>query len=520
MKRAVVAAAIIALIACTRTPPPPPLAAVVLPDLSRTEKSVQDQINASYQLVQSKKTDANVYGELGKVLFAAEFLEAAETCFLDAQALAPTDARWPYYLGHLYKLRGEAGKSVNAFERALVLQPNDVATLVWLGNEYLENDRADAAQPVFQKALSLQPRSAAAYSGLGRAALARRDYASAVTQLEHALELSPKASAVEYPLGLAYRGLGQIDNAETHLRQRGDKEAVPIDAWMDDLRATLHSAVAYENRGMRALDNGDYAAAVNDFRKGVAFAPDNPSLRHELATALYMSGNTQDAFDEFTEITKRSPEFAKGHYSLGMLLVSQGRLADAVEQFTSAVKADPNYPGAELQLAEALRRSGRAADALPHYSHVIAIDPHAAEARLGYAMALARLKRYGDARQTLIDATQAQPDQPALVQALARLLAAAPDDGVRDGRRAAAIVQTLMKKPHDVDLYEVMAMACAEIGLYDQAVQWQRGAIDGAGRSGRPDLASRMTENLKLFENHMPSRTPWKNDESALAGVK
>src|SRR5262249_33525877 len=136
MRRAVIAA-VVALIACTRTSTPP-LTAVALPDLSQTEKSVQDQINGSYQSLQSKKTDPNAYGELGKVLFAAEFLEPAEACFLDAQALAPTDARWPYYLGHLYKLRGEADKSVKAFERAMALQPNDVATLVWLGNEYLE----------------------------------------------------------------------------------------------------------------------------------------------------------------------------------------------------------------------------------------------------------------------------------------------------------------------------------------------------------------------------------------------
>jgi len=519
MKRAVVAG-IVALAACARTPPPPPLAPVVLPELSQTERSVQDQINAGYQLLQSKKDDANAYGELGKVLFAAEFLGSAETSFLDAQALAPTDARWPYYLGHLYKLRGEADKSVKAFERALALRPSDVATLVWLGNEYLEIDRSDAAQSVFEKALSLQPQSAAALSGLGRAALARKDYASAVTHLEHALELSPKASAVQYPLALAYRGLGQTDKAELHVQQRGDKEAVPVDPWMDDLRSTLHSPVAYENRGMRALDNGDYAAAVNDLRRALEFAPDNPALRHELATALYVSGHTQEAFNEFTEITRRSPEFAKAHYSLGMLFAARGAFSDAVEQFSAAVKAEPNYAGAELQLAEALRRSGRAADALAHYSRVIALDPHDTAGRLGYAMALVHLRRYRDARDTLLDATKALPDQPALTQALARLLAAAADERVRDGRHAADLVQALMKKPHDVDVYEAMAMALAEMGLFDRAVEWQRGAIAAAGRSGRPDLAGRMAANLHLFENHTPSRTPWRDDDSALAGVK
>src|SRR5262249_12114149 len=155
-----------------------------------------------------------------------------------------------------------------------------------LGNEYLEDDRPDAAAPVFNKALSLQPRSAAAYSGLGRAALAKKNYPDAIAHLEHALELSPKASALEYPLGLAYRGLGKTDVAEAHLKQRGDKEAVPVDPWMDDLRAMVHSAVAFENRGLRALDSADYVAAERDFRQALVFAPDNPALRHELGTAL------------------------------------------------------------------------------------------------------------------------------------------------------------------------------------------------------------------------------------------
>src|SRR5579864_8220542 len=112
MKRAIAALAVV-LFACTRTPP---LQQLTLPDLSRVEPSVRAQINASYHALQSKKSDANAYGETGQLLLAAEYPDAAETCFLDAQALAPMDARWPYYLGHLYKTRGDGAKSVAAFE--------------------------------------------------------------------------------------------------------------------------------------------------------------------------------------------------------------------------------------------------------------------------------------------------------------------------------------------------------------------------------------------------------------------
>jgi tetratricopeptide (TPR) repeat protein len=497
------------------------LKTISLPDLSLMEPQVQRQIQDQYAALTSKSGSAATpqdelaaeYGAMGKLLLSAESLGAAETCLQNAQTLAPGEPRWPYYLGHLHKARAETEKSVAAFARALELQPADVATLVWLGNAYLDEDRAELAEPVFTKALSIQPQSGAAMSGLGRAALARRDYAEAVRKLEAALALSPQASAIEYPLSLGYRGLGDAGKADAHLRRRGDKEPIPIDPWMDEVRGLLHSVVASEKRGLRALDGGDYRAAIESLRQGLIYAPDNTALRHELGTALYLSGDAKGALNEFTEITRRSPGFAKAHYSLGMLLASQGRVGDAVERFAAAVKADPDYPAAEFQLAEALRRTGRTAESLSHYTHVIKADPKTAEVRIGYAMALGRLGRYLEARRALTDAMQAIPDQPSLGQALARVLAAAPNDRVRDGRQAVAITQALMQKPHSVDLYEAVAMSLAELGQYDQAVQWQRGAIAAAMKEGHAELGDAMAANLRLYESHMPCRTPWRNDQ-------
>ena len=81
--------------------------------------------------------------------------------------------------------------------------------------------------------------------------------------------------------------------------------------------------------------------------------------------------------------------------------------------------------------------------------------------------------------------------------------------GVRD-----AITQALMKQPHGVDLYETMAMTLAELGQYDQAIQWQRGAIDAAMKQGHADLAGRMAANLTLYERRTPCRAPWRDDDA------
>ena len=266
----------------------------------------------------------------------------------------------------------------------------------------------------------------AAQVGLGRAALARRDYARAADSLEQALSIDPRATMAHYPLALAYRGMGNLERAEAHLRQRGAVEIGPPDPLMQALTGLLHSAVAYENSGIRALDGGDWASAVEAFRKGLELAPDSASLHQRLGTALSLSGDPQGALEQLQEAVRRNPAYAPAQYSLGVLLASAGRQADAIEQFSAAVRTDPGYVEARLQLAELLQRTGRPDASLPHYAQVIASDPRAAAARFGYAMALIRLNRFAEARERLTEGMKLHPEHPEFGQALERLKGA-PD---------------------------------------------------------------------------------------------
>jgi tetratricopeptide (TPR) repeat protein len=496
--------------------------AVSLPDLFGAVKSVASQLNERYADLASKIDDpaitkvdlADAYGEMGKLLMAAGYRESAEPCFLDAQALAPGEMRWPYYLGHLYRLGGETSKSTMSFERALELRPDAEATLVWLGGAYLDQGRPDAAEPLFTKALSLKPRSGAAFFGLGRTALARRDYARAAEYLEQALSTDPKASIIHYRLALAYRGLGRLEEASDQLRQRGDGEVGLSDPLLDELPGTVQSEFAYEHLGIRAFDSRDFAAAAAYFRQALQLAPDSASVRHRLGTTLAVMGDVRGAVTEFQEVLRRSPNFASSHYTLGVLIASTGRYREAIEQFSAAVKSNPSYVEARLQLADALRRSGRPQDSLPQYEQVAALDPRVIEAPLGYAMALAGLKRYQEARDRLIAGMKLYPGRPAFAHALVRLLAAAPDAGVRDGRHAVAIAQDLLSREQpNPDLGEATAMAMAETGRYQEAVTWQHEAMAVAERAGRADLSRRMAENLRLYEHLHPCRRPWRDDD-------
>lgn len=494
---------------------------VALPDLSPIEEPVQLQLRERHELLMQKRQTAGTpaaelsaaFGEMGKLLMAAKQFSLAAPYLLNAYTCAPRDRRWSYYLGHLYMAKGTLAQAAAFFEKALDEAPRDVATLVWLGEVHLAEDRPTVAAPLFARALEAQPRSQAARFGLGRAALAEHDYRAAVEHLEAALALDARAVSIHYPLALAYRGLGDAVNAEMHLRRRGVYEILPADPLMDELRGLLRSAIAYEIRGSRALNNGDWRTAIAEFREGLALEPSNPALRHKLGTALYMSGNLHEAREAFEQVVRTSPEYARAHYSLGVLLESEGRYQQAMQRFSAALAREPDYVEARVRLAELLQRSGRLKEALTEFEHVLTIDPRLSDALFGHAMTLVRLRRYQAAGDELREAVRRRPDEPLLAHALARLLAAAPDDRVRDGREALAVMQALSEQERRLDLGESMAMTLAELRQYNEAAAWQRGAIAAARQAGNTALAERMAASLRLYEAGRPARTPWRDEE-------
>ncbi len=501
----------------TSEPKPAAVRTVVLPDLMGMAAPVQEQLREQFEKLSRIEADtaaapdarAAAYGELGKLLLAIESFGNAETCFLNTLALDSADPRWVYYLAHVYRLMGESQHAARYFERTLQVRPDDVAALVWLGNSYLDQGRSEEARAPFARALALDARVAAARIGLGRVALAGRDYAGAIEHLEAALTLDRGATSVHSLLATAYRGAGQIERADVHLRQRGPGQIGPPDPLMQEVVDLLRSPVTLETRGDRALARGEFAGAVAAFRAGLELAPENLALRQKLATSLSLTGDAPGAVQQLQELLRRDPTFPSAHYTLGVLLQANGQTDLAIERFASAVRFEPSYLHARLQLANTLRSRGRFESARAQYAAVMELDPRVAEARFGEAISLAALKRYHDARDRLIDGARLHPERLEFLSALARLHAATPDSRVRDGARALTLAAELVKRQNSASARETMAMAFAELGRYDEAVQWQRDAIGTAERERHPDLVAAMVANLKLFERRQPSRLPW-----------
>ena len=503
------------------------LRTVALPDVDRLHPAVRQQLGEAYRSLLAVARDpaappharGEAYGELGMLFMAADLLQHAEQCLGNAQVLAPAEFRWRYYAAHALRRMGDLERSAERFELALELRRADLAATVWLSRIYLDLGRPEEAEPLVAGMLARQPDAPAIRVEAGRIALATGDAASAVAHLEAALALDPEAGSIHYPLAMAYRRLGDRVRADHHLQRRGgggSGPGVPVrlpDPLMAALNGLLRNPQYYRDLAFDAAANGEWPLAAARFRTAVGAAPEVAMLRLNLGTALERLGDADGAQAAFEDTLRLDPQIYRAHYALGALLARSGRDSEAIGRFADAVLHNPNFVAAHLALGDALRRTARPEPSLASYRRVIDLDPGNSTARFGEAMALVRLARYAEARQRLNRAMQVHPDRPEFPHALARLLAAAPDESVRDGAQALELMRSLAASQQTTAVAETMAMTLAELGLFAEAVEWQRAAMAIAAKAERPDVAQRMAANLTLYLRRQPCRSPWRDDD-------
>jgi len=407
---------------------------------------------------------------------------------------------------------------VEHFQRAVRVKA-DLAAVLSLAEAKLEADPAHAGDAeslyrlVLDKLSKDDPNTAAALFGLGRIALQKKDFATAVKHLEAALALFPQATAINYPLGMAYRGLGDATKAEAYLAKRGNAHPGIGDRLMASLNELKRGRRLHQNAGVEHYKLGDYKKAEAKFRLAIAEDPDNPEVRANLGSALWLQGDLDGAIEQYKEALRINPDYPQALFNLGVLSARQGKDADAIAYYQAAIKQNPEYDDAHFNLGNSLVRLKRYDEALRHYDRTIQIAPNNSVAHTVRAAVLLRLERYQEALSSLADAHQAMPQDVAVAHLLARLLVTCPVDEIRDGQRGLELARKAFKANPALDHLETVAMAYAELGRFDEAVLTQQKALNAARQHKRADLENRITENLTRYQAHEPCRAPWRGQE-------
>jgi len=288
---------------------------------------------------------------------------------------------------------------------------------------------------------------------------------------------------------------------------------------LDEIEKGIDSALIFDYRGGRAMAAGEWATAADFFEKALALSPDSAAMRHLLGVALFRMGDTRGAEQQFERVVRTTPSYRESYYNLAMIKAGSGRMEEALSRVSTALEHDPGYISARLLRARLLAATGRPAEALEQYKTALEWEPLNAGAALGFGMTLALLDRFAEARERLTEGARTFPDKLAFKWTLARLLAAAPDDRLRNARRALTMAEELLgesqKRLEDgVAVGETYAMALAESGQYATAAGVQReirATIQKSGESA--DVLRRVGENLVQYERGRPCRRPWTADE-------
>ena len=526
------------------------------PNLAALEEAIQDQIRAREVALEEALAQADVpraqlattWGALGEIYLLYEFFEAAGACLTNASDLAPREFRWRYHLGDALANDGSLLAAIESFERAAALRPGDLTTKVRLGELYLETGDLAGARSSYEGALEGEWEAAARY-GLGQIAVREGRFAEAIPQLQRVLELQPQADRVYFHLGMAYRGLGDMRPAREHLARAGDDNVTFPDPLSRELQALALGGRVHERAGLQAADSGDLIRAVEQFREAVRENPGEPSALHNLGLAEMKLGNREAGEDYLREAIRIDPNYRIAHFNLGVALREKGDLEGAEEHLHRAVEIDPLDTVARMEWAWVLYQLGRpqraveelesvlatrpgdeeATDRLvavlrqlgaelgqqqqfeaaaERFERVIQLRPDTLEAHFGYAMALILAGSDGRARTVLEAGSVRFPNAVPLKHLLARLLAASPQDGVRDGEISLRLAQEVLRANPTLDHAETVAMAFAELGRFDEARRWQQRVLDEARRLEDPFLGIREAR-MEAYLRGEPIRSPW-----------
>jgi tetratricopeptide (TPR) repeat protein len=406
------------------------------PEIAREglDPELAEAIEAARRKIQSDPYSVQCWGDLGKLLRAAQLYPEAVACFAQAEKLEPTNPRWPYLQGEALRLSNNSA-ALPPLQRAAAGAGNldSIAPFLRLAEVCLALGKNDEAEKQLRRALEVEPDDPTVHYTLGLLALARDNLSDSLDHLKHC-EHSPitrRKACIQ--LAAVYRRMGRTQEADDYGRKA---DTLPPDRnWIDSFlsgvptvgrRARIEEISNLEKRKeyrtaveqlntliQEKPDYGLYVALgrdlyeLNDFngaeqalRSAIAMDSKKFAANHELSRVLWTQADQQE---------RSNPKQARAKYQ------------EAAACARRALASRPNHPMSYVILAMSLRRLGKRQEALDNLRTALQCNPNLFDAHLYLGETLAEAGQIAEARASLERACELSPDNPRPRAALAKL---------------------------------------------------------------------------------------------------
>ncbi len=400
--------------------------------------------------------------------------------------------------GRRLRNRGDLPGAVAAFQRAIAAEPDEPEHWAILGATLLQMGRVEDSVRAYREVERLDPTSPSMLYNLAIGLIRLGQIGEAVARLEALVAQAPDHVDGRVNLATLYDRGGRPGDAERLLT-----EAIELDPYDSELQAQRASVLISLGRAPEAR------------REMVALLraePDNAEALLVLGMANEALGSPGDAvaaWERVLALGVSEETAATAHYYLGRSLLGQGRSEEAVARLQRAVDSLPANRQLRLTLAGALGSRGEYRRAVEQYDAAIASEPRDESARFGKAMSLLLSGGESAASAHLSESVELLPESVPLKHLLARLLATAADDTVRDGAEALRLAREVFERAQTIDHAETVAMAFAELGRFDHAADWQGQIVERARATGQGARVPALEARRIGYQRGEVVRAPW-----------
>ena len=220
--------------------------------------------------------------------------------------------------------------------------------------------------------------------------------------------------------------------------------------------------------------NDDYFSDERLWADTVQKQPKNSRARNNYASDLLKTGQAKVAAEHLQVAVNVAPDFAEAHANLGVALATLQQYPEATTHFERAVAIDPFYTAAFENMAEAYGAQNQLAKAAKYF----------------------------------LKALDQKPDDVALLNKAAWILATAIDPTARDGAHAIVLGQHAVEltKRQDASSLDTLAAAFAETGRFDEAMKIGTEALSLARARGDRQFDIELEQRLALYRIRKPFR--------------
>jgi protein O-mannosyl-transferase len=394
---------------------------------------------------------------------------------------------WCWYLGMLVPVIGlvQVGSQSMADRYTYLPQIGLVIGLAWGAKRVLES------RPRYVDVCVVASALAVAFL-MGCAWQQTSYWRDSETLWRHAIACTP-------PNAVAHNNLGSaLDN-----RERMDEK---IAEYREALRLQPNFAYANCNLGVALAERGQIDEAIACFEKALKAWPNYFEAHSNLGKALASRGQFDEAIAHYEKAIKAEPDNAVAYFNLGVALAACRRMDEAMARFQEAIQLRSNYPEAHNNLGIALGQCGRFDEAVAHFNKALKINPDYADAQRNLNMARSLRGKLVTALAERRESLRSQPNDIALLNQTAWMLATNPNASIRNGAEAIELAQRAVELPdgRQPAVLGTLAAAYAETGQFAKAIETAQQALALVASQGNGTLADSLRARIRLYQAGSP----------------